>query len=63
MYCFRENSNFPFSNQNIITLEGNDAMKCIFIMVFFFLKFNEIDNVQLILSSENDVKLKWVVLI
>ena len=62
MYCFRENSNFPFSNQNIITLEGNDAMKCIFIM-FFFLKFDEIDNVQLILSSENDVKLKWVVLI
>ena len=62
MYCFRENSNFPFSNENIITLEGNDAMKCIFIM-FFFLKFDEIDNVQLILSSENDVKLKWVVLI
>jgi hypothetical protein len=25
MYCFRENSNFPFSNQKIITLMGSES--------------------------------------
>ena len=43
MYCFRENSNFPFSNQKIITLtlshwmktegQGQNVLRLVFVKV------------------------------
>ena len=41
MYCFRENSNFPFSNQKIITLVTPSRL--VFISSMYFWKFIRLD--------------------